>query len=40
MLDENIKLVQDGGDPMNTFRDPTKNVYLGMRTEDARVFNA
>ena len=40
MLDENIKLVQDGSDPMNTFRDPTQNVYLGMRTEDSRVFNA
>ena len=24
-------------DPLNTFRDPAQNVYLGMRTEDNRV---
>ena len=33
MLEENIKLVEQGKDPMNTFRDPEKNQYLWMRTE-------
>jgi len=33
MLEENIRIVEDGGDPINTFRDPAKNVYLGMDTE-------
>jgi 5,5'-dehydrodivanillate O-demethylase len=33
MLEENIRIVEDGGDPMNTFRDPEKNVYHGMDTE-------
>ena len=37
MLEENIRIAQDGGDPLNTFRDPAQNVYLGMRTEDNRV---
>jgi 5,5'-dehydrodivanillate O-demethylase len=35
MLEENIRLVEQGQDPMNTFRDPAQNVYLGMKTEDA-----
>ena len=35
MLDENIRIVEDGGDPKNTFRDPAGNVYLGMITESA-----
>jgi 5,5'-dehydrodivanillate O-demethylase len=33
MLEENIRIVEDGGDPINTFRDPAANVYLGMDTE-------
>ena len=33
MLEENLRIVEDGGDPMNTFRDPASNVYLGMDTE-------
>jgi hypothetical protein len=33
MLEENIRIVERGGDPMNTFRDPAANVYLGMTTE-------
>jgi len=33
LLEENIKAVEEGRDPMNTFRDPAKNVYLWMRTE-------
>ena len=36
MLEQNIRIVEDGGDPMNTFRDPAQNVYLGMKTEDSR----
>jgi 5,5'-dehydrodivanillate O-demethylase oxygenase subunit len=36
MLEDNIKVVEDGGDPINTFRDPGQNVYHGMRTEDSR----
>ena len=33
MLEENIRIVEDGGDPMNTSRDPAENVYLAMATE-------
>ena len=33
MLEDNIKIVEDGGDPMNTFRTPEQNVYHGMVTE-------
>ena len=36
MLEENIAAVEEGGDPMNTFRNAADNEYLGMRTEDAR----
>ena len=36
MLEENIAIVEDGGDPICTFRDPSENVFLGMRTEDMR----
>jgi hypothetical protein len=28
-----MKIVEDGGDPMNTFRDPTTNVSLHVPTE-------
>ena len=33
MLEQNIRSVEDGGDPINTFRDPAQNVYHAMRTE-------
>ena len=33
MLEENIRIVEDGGEPMNTFRDSEQNTYLGMDTE-------
>jgi len=33
MLEENIAKVEDGRDPINTFREPGDNEYLGMRTE-------
>jgi len=33
MLEKNIRIVEDGGDPLNTFRDPAENVYHGMDTE-------
>jgi 5,5'-dehydrodivanillate O-demethylase len=33
MLEKNIAIVEDGGDPMNTFRDPATNVYHAMATE-------
>lgn len=33
MLEENIRIVEDGGDPMNTFRDSEQNQFLWMRTE-------
>ena len=33
MLEENIRIVEDGGDPMCTFRDPEKNVYIPFMTE-------
>ncbi len=33
MLEDNIRIVERGGDPLNVFRDPEKNQYLWMRTE-------
>ncbi len=33
MLEEQVRIVEDGGDPINTFRDPERNAYLGMDTE-------
>ena len=33
MLEDNIRRVERGADPMNVFRDPAKNEYLGLRTE-------
>jgi 5,5'-dehydrodivanillate O-demethylase len=33
MLEENIRVVEDGGDPMNTFRTEQENAYHGMITE-------
>jgi 5,5'-dehydrodivanillate O-demethylase len=38
MLEENIRAVEDGVDPINTFRDVAANEYHGMRTEDARTY--
>ena len=29
MLEEQLRIVEDGGDPLNTFRDPAANVLLG-----------
>ncbi|MEE8519513.1 MAG: Rieske 2Fe-2S domain-containing protein [Dehalococcoidia bacterium] len=34
MLLEQIKVVEDGGDPINTFRDPEKNQCIVLPTED------
>ena len=34
MLKEQIKIVQEGGDPINTFRDPTKNECINLEMED------
>ena len=36
MLEDNINIVEDGGDPMNTFRTPEENRYHGMVTEYPR----
>ena len=35
MLEENIRRVEQGDDPINVFREPAANVYLSMRTERA-----
>jgi len=35
MLEDNIRIVEQGGDPMNTFRDPAKNEYIPFITEQA-----
>jgi len=40
MLDEQIKIVEDGGDPMNTFRDPELNVRLDLPMEHYPGLNA
>jgi hypothetical protein len=32
-LDEQIRIVEQGGDPMNVFRDPEANVVLDLHTE-------
>ena len=34
MLEEQIDVVQDGGDPINVFRDPEQNQYLTLPTEE------
>ena len=36
MLEDNIKIVEDGGDPINTFRTEEENTYHGMITEYPR----
>src|SRR5499426_4316037 len=33
LLDNQIKLIAAGKDPMNTFRDPTKNIRIELPTE-------
>jgi 5,5'-dehydrodivanillate O-demethylase len=35
MLQEQIEIVRDGGEPMNTFRDPEKNQYIEFPLESA-----
>jgi hypothetical protein len=30
LLLDQMKIVEEGGDPMNTFRDPTKNVSISV----------
>ncbi len=35
MLDEQIRIVQDGGDPINTFRDPAENQCIVLPQEDS-----
>ncbi len=35
MLDEQIAIVADGGDPMNTFRDPSQNECIVLPQEDS-----
>jgi 5,5'-dehydrodivanillate O-demethylase len=39
MLEDNIRIVEDGGDPMCTFRDPAENVYIPFMTEQAQYVN-
>ena len=34
MLEENVKTVEDGGDPMNVFRDPKENEFIELEMED------
>lgn len=34
MLMEQIKIVQNGGDPINTFRDPAKNQFINLELEE------
>ena len=38
LLDNQLKLVQAGKDPMNVFRDPAKNVCLALPTESRQKF--
>ena len=34
MLEEQVKIVEDGGEPMNVFRDAEENVGLGLTSEE------
>ena len=36
MLEDQIRIVEDGGDPMCTFRDPAENAYIPFMTEQAK----
>ena len=40
MLEEQIQVVEDGGDPLNTFRDPENNVRLDLPMEHYPGLNA
>ena len=33
MLEDNMRIVEDGGDPMEVYRDPAENVYIPFMTE-------
>ena len=33
MLEDNIRIVEDGGDPMEVYRDPERNAYIPFMTE-------
>ncbi len=33
MLEENIRVVEDGGDPMEVYRDEATNEYIAFMTE-------
>ena len=35
MLEEQIAIVEDGGDPINTFRDPAENQCIVLQQEDS-----
>ena len=36
VMEENLRIVEDGGDPMNTFRDPAQNECVLLPNEAAR----
>jgi 5,5'-dehydrodivanillate O-demethylase len=38
LLENQIKLVQAGKDPLNTFRDPAKNIRIDLATESRENF--
>jgi hypothetical protein len=38
MLKEQMKIVEDGGEPMNVFRDSAKNESLDLNVEPSRGF--
>ena len=40
MLEEQIQVVEDGGDPINTFRDPDTNVCINLPMEHYPALNA
>ena len=40
MLEEQIQVVEDGGDPINTFRDPAANVCIDLPMEHYPALNA
>ena len=37
MLQEQMKVVEDGGEPMCVFRDPTRNTVLSLPTEENKM---
>ena len=38
LLENQIKLVAEGKDPLNTFRDPAKNICIDLATESQEKF--